>query len=301
MVDVLPPGLGPSPKSASTVDSIESIGPMAELAGDGHRTLLSKHVPDLVRSREPAAGWSRDRGCSGTRTAPARRGKAACRGRKAAPKQLLHGTSQQIVRAQALDAALRLLPDLAASAPRSVAASGKLLHQDAAPRSPSAASSTRVGSCSERGKVRLQRAGERSAAQGHDALVARVALVRLHRNRESALGPDEAAENAALAPPMSSEAPFADSADTASASKRATARSRKSCVHCATSRLTAPFPCSCRVNVPRNFKVAASSTEAATAWPRSSRTGSGSRCGRAARARRLPGAPSGRAPGGSRR
>ncbi len=59
-------------------------------------------------------------------------------------------------------------------------------------------------------------------------------------------------------------------AASAAASKRATARSRKSCVHWATSRFTVPSPCSCSVSVPRNLSVAASSTEAATAWPSSS-------------------------------
>src|SRR5437588_216964 len=55
----------------------------------------------------------------------------------------------------------------------------------------------------------------------------------------------------------------------------ATARPRKSCVHCATRSFSAPFPSSWNVSVPRNFSVAASSTDATTASPRSPVTSGG--------------------------
>src|SRR5579863_7534539 len=56
---------------------------------------------------------------------------------------------------------------------------------------------------------------------------------------------------------------------------RATARITKSCVHCATSRVTRPSHASCSVSVPWNFNVAASSSEAVTASPSSASTSGG--------------------------
>ena len=69
-------------KERLDIARIKAVGPMAELAGDGDRALLPEHVAYLVRSQAPEADWSPGHGCSGTRTAPARRGRAACHGRQ---------------------------------------------------------------------------------------------------------------------------------------------------------------------------------------------------------------------------
>ena len=73
--------------------------------------------------------------------------------------------------------------------------------------------------------------------------------------------PSPASERKSASPPMGS--------------CRAMPRTLKSCVHCATSRLTSPLPCSCSVSVPSNFSVAASSTAAAIASPNNSCTTGG--------------------------
>ena len=215
---------------------------------------------------------------------------------EAAAEQLL-----ERARSAARSRSSRSMPRCAASQialhrPHRAAASGQLLHQHARDlRSSSAASSTRVGSCSEEAKYASSDSASESPVERHDALVAHAALLRLNRHGERARRCRPGCGRSAC-----TDRPSAASA--APASKRATARSRKSCVHWATSRFTAPLPCSCSVSVPRNLSVAASSTDG--------RHGLAEQLAHRRRVilvgaqlapRVAPGAPSGRAPAASRR
>ena len=110
-------------------------------------------------------------------------------------------------------------------------------------------------------EIGFERFGQRIARDRHHALVAGRAVGGFDGDHDLAFA-GERAETRGIAPSIGG-------------SCRAMPRTLKSCVHCATSRLTSPLPCNCSVSAPSNFSVAASSTTAPTASPSSCCTAGG--------------------------
>ena len=115
--------------------------------------------------------------------------------REAAAEHLFHGTAQQVLGAQALDAALRLFPDLTHPG---VVITGrvlrKLLDEDAGTAFAVRREEHARGKLLRAGEVGLERARQGIAAQRHDPLVAHAALVRFHRDGEATFAADQAAK-----------------------------------------------------------------------------------------------------------
>src|SRR6185312_14119446 len=158
------------------------------------RPLLPQDVAHLLRAQGPQQ--ARDPTLAAATLELHRRAaeKAHVLGGESAAEQLLDRTLQQIVRAQALDATLGLLPDLAHLRLIGRRLLRQLLDQNA--RAPLIVRSQENASREllRAGEIRLERARQRIAAQRHDALIARAALVRLDGDRDAPFGADELAE-----------------------------------------------------------------------------------------------------------
>ena len=290
--------LGPFVEDGLDIARVEAIRPVAELAGDGHRTLLLEHVADLVRAqRAQQAGHP-------ALAAPALElhGRAAEQphvvGREAAAEQLFHWTSQQILGAQAARCRAR-------SAPRSRASANRRRPHPPAASAPAPRRLARRPPPAARGWAAAPSGQSRPPA----SLPAnRRSRARCPGSACSARPPPPSRRNGPHCPrggerrprgrrrPLSLPAPrlpLRRSAQRRADGNRAcTARRAGSPRHCPAAAASADHGTSTwRRAAPRRQRPARGAREPAA----------DSRDGRAARARRLPGAPSARGPVGSRR
>src|SRR5437879_10822604 len=183
-------------KQGLYVDRIETIGPMAELAGHGHGPLLPHDVPYFLRANCPQQARDATLAAAALKLYRRAAKQSHVVSGKAPYQQLLDRTLQQLIGTQALDAPLSVLPDLLHV--RLVRGAGNLLHQH--PRA-----TLLVGGQQDarrkllRGReVRLEGIRKRQAAERHDALVAHAFLVRFDCHGEAAVGADELPEDSPM-------------------------------------------------------------------------------------------------------
>ena len=229
------------------VDRIESIRPLAELAGHRARALLLDHRADFFppSERNTFATRSREQRHSNSRRdprTPAPRRPRTCR--PSADRRRRRGGGRAV---EQRHGEIHLLPrgierrvvDLRLRPADAGNALNQHARQQARIRSEQHARRQLLGLL----EVSLERLGQRIAGDGHHALVAGRAVSGLDGDDDLTFSGERAKTRPRRPLPTGQPDRGAPCPST-----------RKSCVHCATSRLTSPLPCNCSVSVPSNLE-----------------------------------------------